>query len=217
MQKCNLLLIRRFPPVNSISKSFSTQVQTKPSSPHCNNENHQAHHHHHHHNYHHRIRNKIMTWREVVEEANGRKANDPFMNEVIQRSILDHNKFGKAISYELALEFASVISHNMWEDLFISVYSDDVMYHEGMFSAERMGLLDLWAIRERDPASDGLVNPFLNFKGFKALQSHRIAHILWNQGRKDSARAIQSRCSVMYGVDIHPAAVIGKTFNHYFT
>jgi serine O-acetyltransferase len=81
-----------------------------------------------------------------------------------------------------------------------------------MDTAEAMGLLDLIAIRERDPASDGLVNPFLNFKGFKALQSHRVAHILWHMNRKDTARAIQSRCSELFGVDIHPAAIIGKIF-----
>lgn len=151
-----------------------------------------------------------MSWQEVIDEANSRRVDDPFMNEIIQKSILDHANFGRAIAFELSQEFASVISQKTWEDLFQSVFSDDTIYHEGMASAEKMGIADLFAIRERDPASDGLVNPFLNFKGFKALQSHRIAHILWQQGRKDTARAIQSRCSVMYGVDIHPAAVIGK-------
>lgn len=35
------------------------------------------------------------------------------------------------------------------------------------------------------------------------------AHILWRNGRKDAARCIQSRCSEIWSVDIHPAAKIG--------
>ena len=150
------------------------------------------------------------SWNDVLVEAADRAKTDPFMEEIIQKYILDHKNFGSAIAYTLSHEFGGVISVEKWDALFQSVYADDIQYHETMETAEAMGLLDLVAIKERDPASDGLVNPFLNFKGFKALQSHRVSHILWNMNRKDTARAIQSRCSELFGVDIHPAAVIGK-------
>lgn len=68
---------------------------------------------------------------------------------------------------------------------------------------------DLLAIQNRDPACQSLVNAYLYFKGFKALQAHRAAHILWSAGRKDVALAIQSRCSELWSVDIHPAAHVG--------
>jgi serine O-acetyltransferase len=42
------------------------------------------------------------------------------------------------------------------------------------------------------------------------VQSYRIAHVLWNQGRKVLALALQSRISEVFAVDIHPAARIGE-------
>jgi hypothetical protein len=156
------------------------------------------------------------SWDEVVDEASTRAHNDVFMEEIIQKYILDHKSFGSAIAYTLSHEFGGVISVSKWDALFQSVFADDLFYMD-QSTAESMGLEDLRAIRERDPASDGLVNPFLNFKGFKALQSHRVAHLLWHLDRKDTARAIQSRCSELFGVDIHPAAVIGKCLSRSFS
>lgn len=150
------------------------------------------------------------SWNDVVEEAKMITGKDDFMREIVNRGILDHDGFATAISTLLADQFATErIPAAKWLSLFAASYQNDVKYHDGYETAEAMGLLDLVATSERDPACDGMVNPFLYFKGFKALQSHRIAHVLWNQGRKDAARAIQSRCSDLFGVDIHPAARIG--------
>jgi serine O-acetyltransferase len=63
---------------------------------------------------------------------------------------------------------------------------------------------------ERDPACKGYVQPFLYFKGFQALQTHRVSHWLWNQGRHTLAFHFQSRMSELFQVDIHPAAKIGS-------
>lgn len=69
---------------------------------------------------------------------------------------------------------------------------------------------DLLAVKERDPAAGGLLRPFLFFKGYHAIQNHRIAHELWNTGRGDMALYLQNRASVVWGVDIHPAARLGR-------
>jgi serine O-acetyltransferase len=53
------------------------------------------------------------------------------------------------------------------------------------------------------------LQPILFFKGFQALQAYRMAHWLWQTGRTDMAYFVQMRCSECFGVDIHPAAVIG--------
>jgi serine O-acetyltransferase len=54
-----------------------------------------------------------------------------------------------------------------------------------------------------------LCTPFLYFKGFHALQTHRIGHWLWNHGRESLALFFQNQMSVEFGVDIHPAARLG--------
>jgi serine O-acetyltransferase len=69
---------------------------------------------------------------------------------------------------------------------------------------------DLRAVFERDPACKGYVQPFLFFKGFLALQTHRIAHWLWGQNREAMAFYLQSRSSELFQVDVNPAAKIGK-------
>jgi serine O-acetyltransferase len=52
--------------------------------------------------------------------------------------------------------------------------------------------------------------PVLYFKGFHAIQTHRLAHWLWNAGRKDFALYLQSRSSAVFQCDINPAARIGR-------
>ncbi len=63
---------------------------------------------------------------------------------------------------------------------------------------------DLKAVVERDPASGRLIEPFLFFKGFAAIQTQRIAHHLWLAGRRDMAMVLQK--PLVVGVpDGHPS------------
>jgi serine O-acetyltransferase len=150
-----------------------------------------------------------MTWDLVLKEAQAMVDKDPFMEEVLRPFVLDHKSFGGAITSLLATEFDGYISAEKWKLLFETAYTEQIYDVNQRLNIETMGMLDLFAVRDRDAATDGLVNPFVHFKGFKAIQAHRIAHILWKLNRKDTARCIQSRCSEMYGIDIHPAALIG--------
>ena len=69
---------------------------------------------------------------------------------------------------------------------------------------------DLIAVADRDPACTRFIEPLLYFKGFHAIQTHRLAHALWEAGRKDFALYLQSRSSEVFQCDIHPAARIGQ-------
>jgi len=69
---------------------------------------------------------------------------------------------------------------------------------------------DIMAVLERDPAARRAIEPLLYFKGFQALQAHRLAHWLHRNGRKDFAYYLQSRSSSVFDVDINPAAPVGK-------
>lgn len=68
---------------------------------------------------------------------------------------------------------------------------------------------DLQAVVERDAACHNVLEPLLFFKGFHALATYRVAHLLWQQGRHLLALLFQSVSSEVFGVDIHPAARIG--------
>ncbi len=75
---------------------------------------------------------------------------------------------------------------------------------------------DLAAVYDRDPACHRYIEPLLYFKGFHALVTHRFAHALWTDGRRDFALYLQSQSSRIFGVDIHPAARLGRglMFDH---
>lgn len=70
--------------------------------------------------------------------------------------------------------------------------------------------VDIQAYYDRDPACDRFLMPVLYFKGFHAVQTHRLAHWLLGTGRKDFAYYLQSRSSAVFQTDINPAAPIGK-------
>jgi serine O-acetyltransferase len=69
---------------------------------------------------------------------------------------------------------------------------------------------DIAAVVDRDPACTRLIEPVLYFKGFHAIETHRLAHALWTAGRQDFALYLQSLSSEVFQTDIHPAARIGK-------
>ena len=108
-----------------------------------------------------------------------------------------------ALSWRLSARLAKGTVQKMTLGLFHDAYTTDASIID---SIEH----DLEVVKERDPACDGFLSPFLYFKGFQALSAFRVAHWLWQQDRRDLALYLQSLISVVYGVDIHPTAVIGK-------
>jgi serine O-acetyltransferase len=69
---------------------------------------------------------------------------------------------------------------------------------------------DLQAVVDRDPACEKFSQAMLYFKGFQAIQCHRLNHWLWRKRRRELAVLLQSRMSEVLHVDIHPAAQIGR-------
>lgn len=69
---------------------------------------------------------------------------------------------------------------------------------------------DLSAVMERDPAATNKLMVILTYGGYKAIRRHRRAHWLYNKGFKNIAEFIAARTKRLTGVDIHPAAVVGK-------
>ena len=69
---------------------------------------------------------------------------------------------------------------------------------------------DIQAVYDRDPACERYLEPLLYFKGFHAIQTHRLAHWLWNAGRRDFALYLQARSSAVFQTDIHPASRMGR-------
>src|ERR671924_510098 len=71
---------------------------------------------------------------------------------------------------------------------------------------------DLTAAQERDPAARnvGRVEILLTYGGVQALLSHRVAHAMYEAGVPLAPRFLANVVRAVTGVEIHPAARIGK-------
>ncbi|GLI63801.1 hypothetical protein VaNZ11_006886 [Volvox africanus] len=147
---------------------------------------------------------KDQLWAQIREEAQQDAASEPALASNMYSTILAHSNIEKSMAFMLANKLASPTMLGMQlMRLIQEVYEDDAEVVESC-------LADLQAVYDRDPACDRYTQAILYFKGFQAVQSYRIAHWLWQKGRKSLALAIQSRMSEVFHVDVHPAAVLGR-------
>jgi serine O-acetyltransferase len=143
-------------------------------------------------------------WAALHNEALVAAREESALASLVATVILNHKTLGDALSYQLARKLGDQEMRAMTlREVAQEAYAAEPVLVE---SAED----DLRAVFERDPACKGYLQPFLFFKGFLALQTQRVAHWLWGQGRETLAFYMQSRMSELFQVDIHPATQIGR-------
>lgn len=70
---------------------------------------------------------------------------------------------------------------------------------------------DIAAVRFRDPAARGALEILLAYSGMHAVWAYRVAHRWWRApGMRLAARVLSQLARSATGVEIHPAAVIGR-------
>ena len=143
-------------------------------------------------------------WPLMREEAERKAKEEPILGSYFHATILNHRTFGDALSFRLA----SKLDNPMLPTMLIRDVIAEATHDESEIL--RAAEIDIIATYTRDPACEDLSSPFLFFKGFHALQAHRIAHWLWNKERRTLAQFFQNQISVTLGVDLHPAARIGS-------
>jgi len=146
----------------------------------------------------------VSIWDDLCAEAIAARVNDPALQRAMNSAVLYHASFAQALGHRVAQKLAN---HDIDVDELLSVISQALLSDPGILQS---AAADLLAVKERDPSNQEILTPFLYFKGFLALQGQRIAHWLWTHDRLHLARHMQSRISEVLGVDIHPAARMGK-------
>ncbi len=143
------------------------------------------------------------TWAQLLKEANLLVANEPILADLAAKTITRHECLRTALATLIAEQLGNpMITASTLQPLFLEVLENDDVVLAACF--------DLTATRDRDSACHDLITPFLYYKGYQAIQSYRLASVLWHQGREELALFIQNRVSSIFDVDIHPAAKIGK-------
>jgi serine O-acetyltransferase len=143
-------------------------------------------------------------WAALRNEAYAAAKKEAALASLLAAVILNHDSLGDALSYQLARKLGDQeLGAMSVRDFCEEAYENNPILVQ---IAED----DLKAVFERDPACKSYVQPFLFFKGFLALQTQRVAHWLWGEGRETLALYLQSRMSELFQVDIHPATRMGR-------
>lgn len=143
-------------------------------------------------------------WNTIQAEAEKLAADEPLMASMVHAAVLNHRSLEDALSYRIADKLSSPeMPALLVREICDMAYAD----------LPRIGIAaraDIIAVRERDPFCDRMLQPLMFFKGFLGIQVYRVAHWLWNTGRKDMAMFFQMRTSELFSIDINPAARIGQ-------
>ncbi len=143
-------------------------------------------------------------WSRVRAEAEEILRGEPALSTFVYGSILAHDRLELAVAHRIAgrLDHPD-LSSELIAQAFAEAFAGDVSIAHAL-------RVDIQAVVDRDPACNRSIEPVLYFKGFHAIQTHRLAHYLWRHGRRDLAYYLQSRSSAVFQVDINPAVPMGK-------
>lgn len=143
-------------------------------------------------------------WSALRAQASELADREACLASLAHATILNHERLEDALSYHLARKIGCEdVSAMQMREIFEAALDEDAAIGEAVRA-------DLSAVFERDPACHSYLQAFLFFKGFHALECHRIAHWLWLKGRTPLAHFLQSRVAEIFAVDVHPAAQIGR-------
>jgi serine O-acetyltransferase len=143
-------------------------------------------------------------WDRIRGEAHEIVEREPILGGLVHSGILHHTSLERSLAYRMALKLSS---GEMTDQILREIVDEAYRSDPSLGKAVRA---DIVAVFERDPACHRFIQPVLFFKGYQGVQAYRVAHWLWGHGRKELAYFIQMRVSEVFGIDIHPGAVIGQ-------
>ncbi|MDQ1185834.1 serine O-acetyltransferase [Agrobacterium larrymoorei] len=143
-------------------------------------------------------------WGSLLNEARTAAAQDPLLSAFFYSTILNHHSLEESVIYRIC----ELLDHPDMQAVLLRQTFSEMLHDWPEWGAVLR--VDIQAVYDRDPACTRFIEPVLYFKGFHAIQTHRLAHWLWSKGRKDFALYLQSRSSSVFQTDINPQAKVGK-------
>ncbi|MEO0329778.1 MAG: serine O-acetyltransferase [Pseudomonadota bacterium] len=143
-------------------------------------------------------------WQAVRDEAENIVKEEPLISSFIYNTILNRESLEAAVIFRISERLHNRdLSGDLIRQSFYSMLEEWPEWSEIL-------RIDIAAVYDRDPACSRLIEPILYFKGFHAIQTHRLAHWNLKQGNLDTANYLQSRSSQVFQTDINPAAQFGR-------
>ncbi len=144
-------------------------------------------------------------WDRIRREAQQASEASPQLIKLFREAITDQPDLPNAVFHRVAARLKDdILPAERIVEAFRQAAAADPAIPDAMRS-------DIEAVLTRDPATHRALEPLLYFKGFHAIQTHRLSHWLWTTGQRDFALYLQSRSSEVFQTDIHPGARIGAS------
>lgn len=143
-------------------------------------------------------------WAVIVQEVRSVNEQFPLLNDFYEINILQHSSYNAAMAYILAEKLADK-SQNL--EQWRRFIHDLIANNEAI---GRASMKDLLCQLQSNASIKDHYTPLLFFGGYQALQCYRLAHFCWLNDKRPIASYIQGRMVTLFGVDIHPGAVIGE-------
>jgi serine O-acetyltransferase len=144
-------------------------------------------------------------WFEIRREAEAIVRDEPAMASFVHATVLNHQSLEDAVVHRISDRLGN---HVISGEVIRCTFQEALRDNQDLGEVVRC---DIAAVFDRDPACHRRIEPLLYFKGFHAIQTHRLAHWLWGKGRRDFAFYLQSRSSAVFQADIHPRVPVGRS------
>jgi serine O-acetyltransferase len=144
-------------------------------------------------------------WQSIRSEAEAIVARDPVFGASLYAGILEHAGLGSALARKIGERLGTTADESQ---RFARIATEAFAACPELIEAAS---LDLQSVAVNDPATKSLLPPFVNYKGYVALQAWRLSNWLWRRGQTDLALLMQSASSDQLAVSIHPSASIGTS------
>jgi len=160
-----------------------------------------------------RVIDVLNLWSTIVQETQLEADKSPLLRTFLQRNILQHDSFEKALCHILAEKIAedknTVIQ---WQEYLYSILCTQAETDQKSVqsSIKEAALADLLCQLRANASIKDHYSPLLFFAGYQALQCYRFAHFCWHHQQRAMASFIQAKTVCLFAVDIHPAARIGS-------
>lgn len=143
-------------------------------------------------------------WEKLRKDAENEAAREPMLASFMHSTILSHSSLERSLAFHMANQLSSsAMVSTQVQALFLEAFESVPMLRRSL-------RMDILAVMDRDPAVRMSPDVLLYFKGFQALQTHRVSHWLWNTNRHTLALFLYSRINSVYQIDIHPGATLGE-------
>lgn len=143
-------------------------------------------------------------WQDVQAQARTLAEQEPAMSDFVHAVVLSKASLEQVVAGHLAQKLGNAeVPAKILAEQFALAFAHDESFPKAMRA-------DIVAVYDRDPACQNHLDAVLYFKGFFALQTYRATHWLIHNGQRGMAIYMQNRASEIFGVEIHPAAKIGK-------